>query len=196
MNRQSFLKETAVAALLTVLAVTLAAPAMAQSRRRGPAFGSGPSAIAPLTQEEAQWLYFMREEEKLARDVYQQLFEEWNLVVFDNIAASEQAHFDAIGKQLTKYGATDPAEGLDAGVYSDPKLVALYSQLMAKGMASAQDALEVGVLIEKTDIEDLEAALFATDKSDIKRVYTNLMNGSYSHLEAFESGCDVLAATN
>ena len=87
---------------------------------------------------------------------------------------------------LTRYGAVDPAQS-SAGVYTDPALNALYNQLLAKGMQSAQDALEVGILIEKKDIADLESALNSTTKFDIKRVYNNLMNGSYNHLYAFET---------
>ena len=92
--------------------------------------------------------------------------------VFQNISASEQAHFNAIETLLSRYGADDPALTTAAGVYSDPKLIALYNELLAKGLRSAPDALEVGVLIEKQDITDLQAALTGTGKLDIKRVYT------------------------
>jgi len=45
----------------------------------------------------------------------------------------------------------------------------------------------VGILIEETDIEDLENLLDQTAKNDIGQVYTNLLDGSNSHLEAFMS---------
>ena len=45
-----------------------------------------------LTDEEIAGLKLMREEEKLARDVYMVLYEQWNLPIFSNIANSEQAH--------------------------------------------------------------------------------------------------------
>jgi hypothetical protein len=81
-------------------------------------------------------------------------------------------------------------------VYTDPALNALYNQLVAKGLQSAQDALAVGVLIEKKDISDLETALTSTAKFDIKRVFNNLMNGSYNHLEAFETVCTITVTAN
>ena len=31
-------------------------------------------------------------------------------------------------------------------------------------------------------------------KLDVKRVYTNLMNASYKHLDAFETGCQLLGS--
>jgi hypothetical protein len=182
--------------MLAALAFTLSTPAMAQPYGPGPGYGytTGIVTVTPLSDSEAQTLKFMREEEKLARDVYDALFKKWNLITFQNIAASEQAHFDALGTLLTRYSVTDPAQGLAAGVYSNTKLSALYNELMAKGTKSVQDALEVGVLIEKTDIADLETALKGTAKLDVKRVYTNLMSGSYNHLEAFENGCYLLTA--
>jgi hypothetical protein len=169
-------------------------PAMAQYP--GPRPGSGvTTAVQPVTAEETKSLQFMREEEKLARDVYQALFDKWNLVVFQNIAASESVHFEVIGKLLARYGVADPALA-GTGVYTDPSLNVLYNQLLAKGMQSAQDALQVGILIEKQDIGDLENALKATTKFDIKRVFNNLMNGSYNHLDAFETVCTVTVPLN
>jgi hypothetical protein len=134
----------------------------------------------------------MREEEKLAYDVYQQLGEKWNLNVFRRIALSENRHATAVADLLTRYGIKDPAQDSPAGVYSDPALNILYSQLMAKGSLSIKDALEVGVLIEKTDIADLESAMKETVKPDIKRVYSNLLRGSFNHLEAFETSLEFL----
>lgn len=176
--------------LPAALILVMALPVLAQ----GPyAPGGGITVPAqPLTAEETQWLGFMREEEKMARDVYQQLFEKWNLAAFSNISASEDRHFSAVGVLLSRYGAPDPAQNNPAGIYSDTKLSALYSELIAKGTQSIKDAIEVGVLIEKADIADLETALKDTAKLDIKRVFTNLLDGSFNHLEAFEANLEIV----
>ena len=186
-----------IAAALAFAAIFLAlsAPAMAQYGTAGAGFGVTTPVLQPVTAEEAKSLQFMREEEKLARDVYKLMLDKWNLVIFQNIMASEEAHFNAIGTLLTRYGVADPALS-SAGVYTDPALNALYNQLVAKGLQSAQDALAVGVLIEKKDISDLETALTSTAKFDIKRVFNNLMNGSYIHLEAFETVCTITVTAN
>ncbi|MBL8211129.1 MAG: DUF2202 domain-containing protein [Bryobacterales bacterium] len=162
-------------------------------------FGNGPSAgpgfridAAPLTATEAASVSFMREEERLARDLYLKLAEKWNLNVFRNIAASEQQHFDAMGKILANKNLPDPSAGKEAGVYAEPTLNTLFNELYAKGMKSIEDALAVGVAVETTDIADLEKAIAATTRTDLKRAYTNLMNASYSHLEAFENNIEVL----
>jgi len=160
------------------------------------AMGQQANAIVPVSEDEAKQLQFMREEEKLARDIYLQLNEKWNLVVFRNIAASEEQHMGAVGRLLERYAVEDPAANKPAGVYTDERLTALYAELMEKGTRSVKEALEVGVLIEKTDIADLETSIKMTVKWDIKRVYTNLMNASYNHLEAFETNLELMNGTN
>lgn len=174
--------------LAAVCLLSAAAPLMAQG---GPPWTQPrPVATPGITAEEAKALVFMREEEKLARDVYAALFAEWKLSVFDRINASEDNHFDAIGTLLARYGIDDPAKNDVPGVFVNAELTALYAELIAKGKLSAKDALEVGVLIEKVDIEDLEDAISGTAKLDIKRVYANLLNASLSHQEAFETNLE------
>jgi hypothetical protein len=56
---------------------------------------------------------------------------------------------------------------------------------MLKGVASKIDALEVGVIIEETDIDDLQTGIDTATHKDVITVYGNLMQGSYNHLDAF-----------
>ncbi|WP_324735979.1 DUF2202 domain-containing protein [Thermococcus sp. SY098] len=139
-----------------------------------------------LTQEEVDGLLWMREEEKLARDVYLTLYEMYGLQIFRNIANSEQMHMDAVLSLLEKYGIEDPAVD-EVGVFTNPELQALYDQLIAMGSQSIEDALKVGALIEETDLKDLEEWIAKTDNADIIQVYENLMAGSENHLRAFTS---------
>jgi hypothetical protein len=136
-----------------------------------------------LSADEAAALLFMREEEKLARDVYNALAATWGIRNFSNVAASEQMHMDEIKVLLDRYALTDPA--LAPGQFTDPTLQALYTQLVAQGSLSISDALKVSAAIEEIDIRDLQARMAQTDNTDIQQVYTNLMNGSYNHLKAF-----------
>jgi hypothetical protein len=162
----------------------------------GPGTGCGngvctPIAVQPATEAEVKWIVFMREEEKLARDVYRALYERWKLPVFDRIAQGEAQHFTAIGTLIARYNIADPAATDVPGEYKDPRFTALYAELTAKGALSVKDALEVGVRIETIDIADLEAAVQNTDKYDLKRMFNNLTTASFSHLDAFESYLEV-----
>ena len=71
------------------------------------------------------------------------------------------------------------------GVFIDAKLQDLYNKLVTQGKLLVSDALKVGDAIEEIDILDLQTRLAQTDNADIQQVYTNLMNGSYNHLNAF-----------
>jgi hypothetical protein len=138
-----------------------------------------------LTEEEAGGLLFMREEEKLAHDVYMALYELWGQPIFKNIAASEQVHTDTVKLLLNKYEIPDPAEVSPLGQFSDQDLQALYDQLVEIGSASLADALKVGTAVEEIDILDLEKYISQTELADITQVYENLLAGSQNHLRSF-----------
>ncbi len=159
--------------------------AMAASR-------DGGGATAVLTAEEKNDLAFMREEEKLARDVYLTLYDIWGTPVFANIATSEQQHMDAILNLLNTYQLPDPAASNLVGEFTNTELQALYDALIARGKQSALDALLVGGVIEETDIEDLTAAMATSRQGNIDRVYQNLLNGSHNHLRAFARNIESL----
>jgi len=143
------------------------------------------AATDDISDEEAEGLQFMREEEKLAHDVYVTMVKKWGLPIFNNIAAAEQKHTDAVGTLLDRYDLADPADGSAFGEFTDPNLQELYNQLIRQGNRSAADALKVGLAIEEIDILDLEERLAATDNADIEAVYKNLLAGSENHLRAF-----------
>jgi hypothetical protein len=138
-----------------------------------------------LSAEEIEGILYMREEEKLARDVYLTLYEQWDLSIFQNIANSEQTHMDAIKTLIDRYGLDDPAAGNDVGEFADPTLAALYADLVATGGQSLTDALRVGAAIEEIDILDLEDYVSQTDAWDVQRVYGSLTRGSRNHLRSF-----------
>lgn len=174
-----------LAGSLAFATLSVAAPG-----QRGPASGTpsvaAGSAVASDTLK--QDLTFMREEERLARDVYTALAAKYDgAAPMANIKNSEQRHFDATGALLTRYGIADPSAGLPAGDYAMDELDAMYAELMALGNKSLADAYEVGVKIEVADIEDLEKVIARTSEADAKRVFENLLNGSENHLKAFEA---------
>ncbi|NJE60280.1 DUF2202 domain-containing protein [Thermococcus sp. 21S7] len=138
-----------------------------------------------LSADEIQAILYMREEEKLARDVYLTLYDQWGISIFSNIARSEQTHMDMVLTLIEKYNLTDPAADKDIGEFENPELQALYDQLIEEGMKSEEAALAVGALIEEVDIKDLHDWLDKTDNRDIEYVFENLVMGSGNHLRAF-----------
>jgi hypothetical protein len=147
--------------------------------------------LAELSEAEAATLSFMREEEKMARDVYLTLYEEWQTPIFTNISKAEQQHTDRIKSLLDSYGLPDPALE-DVGMFADQDIQALYDYLVEIGSASLIEALRAGALIEEVDIEDLQHAIAETENPALERVYTNLMKGSYNHLRAFVRNIEYL----
>jgi hypothetical protein len=145
-----------------------------------------PATQGELSADESAALLYMREEEKLAHDVYVTFYAQWSLAIFQNISQSEQIHTDAIKTLLDRYGLNDPAS-TEIGIFTNPDLQALCNDLIARGSQSLVEALKVGAAIEEIDILDLQKHLTETDNTDIQQVYANLMNGSYNHLRAFVS---------
>jgi hypothetical protein len=140
--------------------------------------------INDLTGEEIAGLKFMREEEKLAHDLYTELESEFGYRVFENIAASEQTHTDAVALLLEKYDISDPVTG-ERGTFSNEDLQSLYDNLRKTGIESAEAALKVGAEVEEVDIVDIQKRAEATDEEAITLVYDNLIRGSRNHLRAF-----------
>ena len=138
-----------------------------------------------LSDAEKEAILYMREEEKLARDVYLTLYDKWDEQIFKNIAQSEQRHTDAIKALIEKYDLEDPVKDDSIGVFTNTKLAELYNQLVEQGSKSLVDALKVGATIEDLDISDLNKDLAETDNEDIKKVFEYLREGSYNHLRAF-----------
>jgi hypothetical protein len=137
-----------------------------------------------ITESEAAGLLFMREEEKMARDVYDYLYEKYQLPVFKNITKSENMHMSAVLRLIEGFKIADNSSN-NPGEYTNEHIAELYDQLIEKGNISEIEALKVGVLIEQTDIADLQKELLTVENSSVKTVYGNLLKGSEAHLKAF-----------
>lgn len=139
-----------------------------------------------LSSEESTSLQLMREEEKLAYDVYCQMYNLYKDRPFSNISSAEQRHTNAVLGLMKNYKVEDEGNS-KPGKFNDQKLQTLYDHLIELGKTSREMAFVVGVIVEETDIADLDASLKATTKSDLTQVFENLRSGSYRHLNAFQS---------
>ena len=140
-----------------------------------------------LNPSETNSLSFMREEEKLALDVYTAMDQLYagNTRVFSNVASSEITHIEAVRLLLDRYSLNDPALGSGAGVFVDQTLQVLYARLLQSGQSNLSNAFMVGVEIEELDLHDLQSELLGVDNQDIRYVYEILMKGSRNHLRSF-----------
>ncbi len=139
---------------------------------------------APITAEEEEMLIFSREEEKLARDVYLELYAQYNMNIFNNIAASEQTHMDKVLCLLQHYGLEDPASS-EIGEFNDAHLQDLYDDLIDLGSSSKLNAMIAGATIEDLDINDLEEFMLEATNPSILSVFGSLCCGSRNHLRSF-----------
>lgn len=139
--------------------------------------------VSVLTEGQKQDLEFMYQEEKLARDVYLEMFDRYEARIFQNIANSEQQHMNAIQALLDRYGLPTPTAD-DRGVFADAEINHLYVTLLEQGRLSLNDALSAGKTIEEKDIADLESKMKDAPE-DVAAIYERLLQGSENHLRAF-----------
>jgi hypothetical protein len=138
-----------------------------------------------LTEQEKSDLLVLREEEKLAYDVYITLYDMHSLEIFYNIAQSELQHTNAVLNLINKYGLSDPVGNKGVGEFENAHLQSLHDSLVNQGSSSLQNALRVGATVEDLDIYDIQVMKSHTTKSDLLAVYNNLQDGSRNHLRSF-----------
>jgi hypothetical protein len=155
-------------------------------------------AVSPETmvsgETELVVLLNMKEEEKLARDVYATLNLKWNNQVFSNISVAENTHMNAVIFLLQDYG-TEYTSVLETGKFTNSAFQSLYVELVTKGSVSIEEAWKVGALIEEMDITDLVESLNSVTDESIIMVFENLEKGSRNHLRAFTRQLTLLGST-
>jgi hypothetical protein len=137
-----------------------------------------------ISDEEMALLLEMKEEEKLAHDVYTFFYQKWGSQIFYNISQAEERHTNAVVLLLEYYGSDDVTVE-DAGIFSIDEFKTLYNNLVTAGSVSVEEAFKTGTLIEEMDIKDLKDALEVVKNENIILVFENLLKGSRNHLRAF-----------
>lgn len=199
-NRYGRLIIVLTVAAVAVAALAIVAGAQMNGKMRGSVSGQAAgvpanAALSPLSEDEKADLAYMREEEKLAHDVYLALGTKWNSSILLQIAESEQRHTESVAFLLEKYGIADPSDGKAVGEFANKDLKALYDKLVAEGSKSLEAALAVGATIEDLDIYDLDEALEGAQNPDVIRVFENLKAGSENHIRAFVAQLEAAGVT-
>ena len=166
-----------------------------------------------LSPELKDSLSYMGNEERLAYDVYQNLYKYHltesgtEIKQLKNISEkSEIKHIGIVQDIVKKYALTEEdftnvtdglnlrdstVEAMPSGQYDVEKIQTLYNVLYAKGIVSTNEALMVGCMVEVTDVEDLDKYIVLAEDSnatDIVEAFTVLRKGSYNHYWAFDNG--------
>ena len=154
---------------------------------------AGIPAVSSLSATDRDALIWMREEEKVAHDVYVTLAQTWGANVFTNISAAEQTHTDAVKILLDRYSIADPVKDTTVGTFENKVFGDLYTALVKQGSISLAEAYTVGAIIEDLDIKDLQDR--KTTTPDIALVFDNLEKGSRNHMRAFIRQLDRFGVT-
>jgi hypothetical protein len=108
----------------------------------------------------------------------------------ENIALrAEQTHMEMVYELITKYDLdTQNLTELAPNEFSNAAVQNLYDALYERGAPSLQASLEVGCMVEVTDINDLNVHLAEVQGiEDLEAVFENLRAGSYTHYWAFDT---------
>ncbi len=175
-----------------------------------------------LTPELKDAIVYMGSEERLAYDLYMNLYnyhkENSGIKINQlyNIAKkSESRHIGIVQNLAKKYDlnasgftqadttvAHDDNESdinVSSGVYDIQQIQQMYDSLYAMGKNSQEDALKVGCSVEVTDIDDLDKYIKQAEDanaSDVAAVFKELRNGSYTHYWAFDKALKNLGVKN
>jgi len=171
------------------------------------------SPMSTLTQDLKDAIAYMGNEERLAYDVYHNLYlyhlEKSGIEIrqLKNISETSEVQHVSIVQDIVRKYSIDPDEltvveepvanrdvsfeDMPSGKYGVPHIQELYDFLYAKGQESQIDALEVGCIVEVTDVNDLNEYIELAHESnatDIEEAFTFLRNASYNHYWAFDTG--------
>jgi hypothetical protein len=140
-----------------------------------------------LNQQQKDQLVFIIQEEKLARDVYSDLYSKRKNKKFYNIINSEENHQYLVQLILEKYSIPNPIEDKNSGEFENQELSSLYKTLITQWNISVEEAMKVWVAIEQKDIKDLEDMMkLYWDYPDITATLQKLLEWSQRHLNAFQ----------
>ncbi|OPY49832.1 MAG: DOMON domain protein [Methanosaeta sp. PtaU1.Bin112] len=149
------------------------------------------AAAATISQREKDGLLFIWEEEKTARDLYASLFERYDDPIFSDLARSEQSHMDQARAIIDEYGLAIPGKD-EQGVFENQTLQKIHDELLARGLQSHEEALQVAATFEEISIMDLKKELDSSQVEDAKTMYQGLLAGSRKHLRSYVSDLEDL----
>ena len=162
-----------------------------------------------LVQEMKDSLTYMKDEERLASDLYLNLYNYYKnysdleIKQLNNIATNTENDQISIIKSLVKrydLNSSEPQDvNISRGVYENQVIQDLYDKFYAIGQNSQEEALKVGCMVEVTDINDLDKYISLAKESnatDIETAFKALRDGSYHNYWTFDQTLKNLGVTD
>ena len=166
------------------------------------------AAANTLDFNEVTHVVFLREEEKLERDVFTILSSMYpESPIFGHIDDIEQGHTDVMKYLLDRFGIEDPNNNDNLGVFTGKAygkyFTESYRYLVGMGSLSELDALYVSAYIEELDLLDImqcpqtiiesnnriektdQCGMVYTRNAEIRNIYHALIEGSKDDLRAY-----------
>jgi hypothetical protein len=161
--------------------------------------------MSTLNNDTKYTIAYMWNEEKLAKDIYLALYNIYpNAQQLYNIATNSETQHEAMVQDLVQkydlnitniidyeqYYSEAELAALAPGEYALDAIQSLYNTLYEKGVQTEVDALQVGCMVEVTDVNDLNHDIEvaqASGATDVVAVFESLRKGSYNHYWSFDS---------
>ncbi|NDV80147.1 DUF2202 domain-containing protein [Dysgonomonas sp. 511] len=140
-------------------------------------------ATSPLTADEIEFLYVLREDEKMSRDLnfaFSSLYP--TAVQFSRIGTAEATHITTIERLLDYYEIEYPALSPD-GVFADEYRQSRYNELLAMGN-TMENAYTATARLEEENIVAYNNVLENISNPNIKIIVSNLLKSSTNHFKA------------
>lgn len=146
--------------------------------------GNNLYSMIPLTECEIEGIVLVREERKLASDLFSELYDTWDFEIFKLISQSEQTYMDEIKELIDKFNIEDPVKDNSRGIFTSPYIKKLYSNLVEKGNKSAYESVRIAATLEDLSIKDLNDLLELSTKKEIITLYNSLRMASIGYIRA------------
>lgn len=126
-----------------------------------------------------QWMY---DQEKLARDLSQELYDEWEEPNFANMVVTHQRHMNELEVTMRRYSLNPPADTNEPGGYRDEQHVELFAELKRRAEEGPLEAVKAVAFLQELHIFEYRLHVELTAEKPVKDTFERLLAGSKNHL--------------
>lgn len=135
-----------------------------------------------LSSQEQETIKYLVGSEQLSRDLYQKLFELWELEIFNESYNIEITHYNAVRKFSEIEKLIDADKEDVAGEFSSPYFNRVYKDFSKTANKSFYDAIYVAATMEEMAIFDIMEFEATTSNETLAKMLVNLKYGAMANL--------------